>query len=474
MYTRLPVWAPVAGGRPAVPRGAQGRRPRRDRRDRRRLRRGGGCAASTAGFDGIELQCSHSLDRARLPVAGHQPAHRRVRRQPREPGPAPARDRGRGARGDRARPGPRRAAVRRRADRGRHHHRRDGRGRPGRRGPGPGRLHQHLDRRGHRVAVHDRGVDAHPARVRAVHPVGAAQGRRPAGGRRRAGSRTRSRPSGRWPRATPTSSASCGARSPTPTSRPRPGPAATTTSACASRATRSASGAWASTAGSAASRTRVTGREAVHRPVDGQAVRRGRARRSTSWSSAPDRAGCRPRSPPPSTATASPCSSATTRPGGQVRWAARVPNRAEFGDLVRNQVHECGRLGVEIRTGTEATAELVDGAAPRRRDRGHRVDAGPTLVGAAAADGSRARRGGACPVIDVTDVLTGRVHAERSRDRDRRGRLPPGHERGRAAGRPGLPGRDAEPGHGRRARTSASPSTWRTGGCGPRARASCR
>src|SRR3954454_5306074 len=43
--------------------------------------------------------------------------------------------------------------------------------------------------------------------------------------------------------------------------------------------------------------------------------------------------------------------------GGQVRWAARVPNRAEFGDLVRNQVHECELLGVDVRTGVEATAE---------------------------------------------------------------------------------------------------------------------
>ena len=53
------------------------------------------------GFDGIELQCSHSLDRARLPVAGHQPAHRRLRRLAREPGPPAARDRRRRARGHR-------------------------------------------------------------------------------------------------------------------------------------------------------------------------------------------------------------------------------------------------------------------------------------------------------------------------------------------------------------------------------------
>src|SRR4051794_22879824 len=50
--------------------------------------------------------------------------------------------------------------------------------------------------------------------------------------------------------------------------------------------------------------------------------------------------------------------------GGQVRWAARVPNRAEFGDLVRNQLHECDRLGVDLRTGTEATVELIEGLHP--------------------------------------------------------------------------------------------------------------
>jgi mycofactocin system FadH/OYE family oxidoreductase 2 len=35
--------------------------------------------------------------------------------------------------------------------------------------------------------------------------------------------------------------------------------------------------------------------------------------------------------------------------GGQVRIAASVPSRAEFGDLVRNQLTECRRLGVELR-----------------------------------------------------------------------------------------------------------------------------
>ena len=42
-------------------------------------------------------------------------------------------------------------------------------------------------------------------------------------------------------------------------------------------------------------------------------------------------------------------------PGGQVRLAATVPNRAELGDMVRNQVNECRRLGVTIAYDTPAT-----------------------------------------------------------------------------------------------------------------------
>ncbi len=37
--------------------------------------------------------------------------------------------------------------------------------------------------------------------------------------------------------------------------------------------------------------------------------------------------------------------------GGQVRLAASVPNRAEFGDMIRNQLAECKRLGVTITYG---------------------------------------------------------------------------------------------------------------------------
>ncbi len=89
--------------------------------------------------------------------------------------------------------------------------------------------------------------------------------------------------------------------------------------------------------------------------------------------------------------------------GGQVRWAASVPNRAELGDVVRNQLTECADLGVTIEYGVHADADLVAG----RR---------PDVV--VVATGSRPVRPWWAPppdaafgarVVDVLDVLTGRV-----------------------------------------------------------------
>jgi 2,4-dienoyl-CoA reductase (NADPH2) len=51
--------------------------------------------------------------------------------------------------------------------------------------------------------------------------------------------------------------------------------------------------------------------------------------------------------------------------GGQVRLAATVPNRAELGDMIRNQLNECRRAGVAIEYGVTATAAVV---AARRPD----------------------------------------------------------------------------------------------------------
>lgn len=53
------------------------------------------------------------------------------------------------------------------------------------------------------------------------------------------------------------------------------------------------------------------------------------------------------------------------QPGGQVRIAASVPNRAELGDMIRNQVNECLRLGVTLEYNVSVWPGLV---AERRPD----------------------------------------------------------------------------------------------------------
>ena len=83
--------------------------------------------------------------------------------------------------------------------------------------------------------------------------------------------------------------------------------------------------------------------------------------------------------------------------GGQVRLAASVPNRAEFGDMIRNQIIECQRLGVTIEYGVGVWPGLVDEKKPD-----HIV----------VAMGAEAQRpwwvpGDAQRVCDVRDVLTG-------------------------------------------------------------------
>ena len=50
--------------------------------------------------------------------------------------------------------------------------------------------------------------------------------------------------------------------------------------------------------------------------------------------------------------------------GGQVRIAASVPNRAEFGDMIRNQLTECRRLGVEFEYGVGVWPGLVEEKQP--------------------------------------------------------------------------------------------------------------
>ncbi|HEY8093423.1 MAG TPA: mycofactocin system FadH/OYE family oxidoreductase 2 [Acidimicrobiales bacterium] len=87
--------------------------------------------------------------------------------------------------------------------------------------------------------------------------------------------------------------------------------------------------------------------------------------------------------------------------GGQVRLAASVPNRAELGDLVRNQLAECRRLGVSIEYGVGVWPGLVEEQRP------------DAVVVAAGAE--PARPWWAPPeaeqVIDVREVLDGSAPA---------------------------------------------------------------
>ena len=87
------------------------------------------------------------------------------------------------------------------------------------------------------------------------------------------------------------------------------------------------------------------------------------------------------------------------RLGGQIVWAVRVTNRAEFGDLVRNLLHEIEQLKVEVKTNVTATPESVLAARP---------DA--VIVATGSVPDSAAIPGADGPgVADVTDILSGRV-----------------------------------------------------------------
>ncbi|MGH3342319.1 MAG: mycofactocin system FadH/OYE family oxidoreductase 2 [Carbonactinosporaceae bacterium] len=89
--------------------------------------------------------------------------------------------------------------------------------------------------------------------------------------------------------------------------------------------------------------------------------------------------------------------------GGQVRTAAEIPNRAELGDLIRNQLGECTRAGVRFRYGVEIDAEAVRRLEP---------DVVVVAVGAAPCRPPWAPHeapSGVARVADVRDVLEGRA-----------------------------------------------------------------
>jgi 2,4-dienoyl-CoA reductase (NADPH2) len=85
--------------------------------------------------------------------------------------------------------------------------------------------------------------------------------------------------------------------------------------------------------------------------------------------------------------------------GGQARLAATVPNRAEFGDIVRNLVHACRVAGVDVRYGVDADAATVMAEAPDVVIVA--TGAAPLRPWWAPADAER--------VVDVRDVLEGRA-----------------------------------------------------------------
>ncbi len=86
------------------------------------------------------------------------------------------------------------------------------------------------------------------------------------------------------------------------------------------------------------------------------------------------------------------------RLGGQIPAAASVPSRAELLDITRNLVAAAGRLGVDVRTGVDADAATVAALAP------------DVVVVATGARPSRPWwAGGLERVVDVRDVLEGRA-----------------------------------------------------------------
>ena len=253
MYTRLPVWAPSAVPDPLfreVPKEVEAH-------EIAEIVEGYALVAEhcmRGGFDGIELQCSHSsivrgflspATNLRTDLYGGTLANRarlllEIVAAVRE------------ARGAEAALGC--APLRRRAHRGWNHDRRCRRGGPHGRSERAGRLHQHVDRRGHRHPLHDRSEHADTPGVRHVYSERHPGGRRPPGRGRGAVQGPFAGGTGAGGRASATSSGSSEVRSPTPTSRPRPVPVTPRPSAPACPATRNAWAAWDSTAGWVASR----------------------------------------------------------------------------------------------------------------------------------------------------------------------------------------------------------------------------
>ena len=85
------------------------------------------------------------------------------------------------------------------------------------------------------------------------------------------------------------------------------------------------------------------------------------------------------------------------RLGGQVKWAVRVAGRAEFGDIVRNLLHEIEQRGVVVKTGVTATLDSVLAAKPDAV-----IVATGSIANRSAIPGSDGPE-----VVDVVDILSG-------------------------------------------------------------------
>jgi len=88
----------------------------------------------------------------------------------------------------------------------------------------------------------------------------------------------------------------------------------------------------------------------------------------------------------------------SAEPGGQIKTAASVPSRAELGDLVRNQLAEASRLGVRFHFGQAADADLVAAAG-----------ASAVVVATGATPERPWWAGRSDRVVDVVDVLEDRA-----------------------------------------------------------------
>ena len=86
------------------------------------------------------------------------------------------------------------------------------------------------------------------------------------------------------------------------------------------------------------------------------------------------------------------------QPGGQIRAASSVPSRAELGDLVRNQLAEASRLGVRFHFSQRADADLVAASG-----------ADAVVVATGSVPDRPWWAGSSVRVVDVRDVLEDRA-----------------------------------------------------------------